>query len=221
MSSPENQHRRWCMYIYLLLCLTSTSSSATNAGFAKRWWPEWKKKHRPLPPSRTAIFFVSQNLWRLKVLLQRQEKARRYNCGCWWCYFALRDHANTGDEEKQQHRERGARVAHNNRRIITVVLLLILRSISHLFAAAAVLLKFSPETNKSRSKSEQNGRPKGSLWGAKVFLRIGRLSDNPRLCKRRGMHHADQSHGAACGSLWSCHDLHLLHKESGSLSFFP
>jgi hypothetical protein len=47
------------------------------------------------------------------------------------------------------------------------VLLLILRSISHLFAAAAaaaaVLLRFSPETNKSHCKSEQNGRPGGSL----------------------------------------------------------
>jgi hypothetical protein len=60
--------------------------------------------------------------------------------------------------------QRGACVAHNNRRIITVVLLLILWSISHLFAAAAtVLLRFSPETNKSRCKSEQNGRPGGSL----------------------------------------------------------
>lgn len=58
--------------------------------------------------------------------------------------------------------ERGARVAHNNRRIITVVLLLILRSISHLFAAA-VLLRFSPETSNSRCKSEQNGRPEGAL----------------------------------------------------------
>ncbi len=93
--------------MYLLLCLTSTVVVQQTQGLQN---DDDLNERRNIvscralePPSSSShkIF----DAW--KSCFNAKRKHEDNNHGCFCCYFALRDHANKGDEEQQKQRARG------------------------------------------------------------------------------------------------------------------